>query len=187
MPNIQITIIDVSAPQKIATAKGGYNAIEVAYKKDGKVEGKKILDFVNKEIWKKVQQMKVGETYDIELVKDKNDYWQWNGITPGGSGESAQGSAPSEGVSSGSSAASRPTSGRVTGSNYETPEERARRQVLIVRQSSLTAALNLLFHNQPKTEVDPLVALAMADEITKWVFKTDATAAVKDMQDDVPI
>lgn len=62
-----------------------------------------------------------------------------------------------------------PTTGttKVAGSNYETKEERAARQRLIVRQSSLTAALAFLggkpgeIHN----------VLKVADEFCNWVFE----------------
>ena len=183
MAQISIEVINVSAPVFTKTARGGYNFIEVAYKKDGKVEGKKIMDFVSKDVFNALRDsVKPGDVLTVSMEKDAKDYWQWTGISASGAAssgvvEGANATAPASG-------STRSGTGRVTGSNYETPEERARRQVLIVRQSSLTAALHLEMHNQVKAQVDPEVVLDLAEAFTKWVFKTDPMQAVAAMKDD---
>ena len=187
---IQISVIDVSAPYKITTAKGGYNVIEVAFKQDGKVAGKKILDFVDKAMFAQVGKMKAGEVYNVEIEKDAKDYWQWKGVTGGTatvSGEAVTGSVASTAATPGSPATSGRPSGRVTGSNYETPEERARKQVLIVRQSSLTAALTLLLHNNPKAPVSQDQVTEFANVFVDYVFLVDPVKELINMKDDIPV
>lgn len=77
------------------------------------------------------------------------------------------------------------------GSTYATAEERAKTQVYIVKQSSLTAALK--YHeaigNKKFTEQD---AMRLAQEFTDWVMDTEPKAAVfsgsgfNDMTSDIP-
>ena len=59
---------------------------------------------------------------------------------------------------------------KVVGSNYETKEERAARQRLIVRQSSVTAAIGIMGLGAGEAgELNEV--LDMADTITNWVFE----------------
>lgn len=59
---------------------------------------------------------------------------------------------------------------KVAGSNYETKEERAARQRLIVRQSSVTAAIGIMGLGAGEAgELNEV--LDMADTITNWVFE----------------
>lgn len=53
-----------------------------------------------------------------------------------------------------------PTSGKVTGSNYETPDEREWNRVRIVRQSTLAQAVNVLKTDKTVPNVDEVLALA---------------------------
>jgi ABC-type tungstate transport system permease subunit len=80
-------------------------------------------------------------------------------------------------------------------STYETPEERAARQVLIVRQSSLGHALEYTATNKIKDEAE---VLALANRFSDWVFQKEGINAVAksvlevsagffgDMEDDLP-
>lgn len=180
----EISVLSVSAPQFVKTAKGGYNTLEVAYKKDGKIEGKKLVDFAAPEVYKAALALTPGVVAVVTAEKqlnqrDQKEYWQWVQLSLGGA-------APAE-----SSAASKPV-GRVTGSNYETPEERARKQVYIVRQSSLTTAISYfeLLKAKPETKA----VLELAREFEEYVFgdgkvaRTEApVGSFDDMEDDIPL
>jgi hypothetical protein len=68
--------------------------------------------------------------------------------------------------------------GRVTGSNYETPEERAKRQVLIVRQSSIGTAVEALkLTGRVPEKIEEIFDLAK--EIEKYVWKDFSKVAKK--------
>src|SRR2546429_2230137 len=143
----QIEVLSVTGPIKNQKGQKSWNVFEVAYKKDGKIEGKKILDFGNPEVYKLVGQAKQGEVYTVTSEKI-NDFWNWTGFTKSepGTAQAPQASAPSpaessKGTKTPEGRTNSGSSGRVTGSNYETPEERARKQRFIIRQSSLTTAL----------------------------------------------
>lgn len=60
--------------------------------------------------------------------------------------------------------------GKVTGSNYETTEERELNRSRIVRQSSIGYALTLLTHNNPKGTVEVPAVLALAEQLHDWVY-----------------
>lgn len=141
----------------------------------GKGEKKQFLvSFKNPEVFKKVQEL-VGQTVDVENVKE-GDFWTWKSITVGSATNAISGSPASAATT------------RVTGSNYETKEERAARQVLIVRQSSLSAAVETL--SVGAKAVDPDKVLELAQRYTDWVFTTnsnsEAAQPFADMKDDIP-
>src|SRR3990167_1377121 len=79
-----IDVIDVGNEQFVKNARGGYNTIEVSYKDNGKVFGKKLVDFVNKEMYAFVKSLVKGNKAEVVLEKetgnDGRDYWQWKQI-----------------------------------------------------------------------------------------------------------
>lgn len=130
--NITILSIDIKT---IPTAKGSYQTAEVAYKNNtyqGKVEGKKIMSFgASANTFKVLATAASGDSFNVEVVKNDKGYNDWVSLTKGGV-DAAPAAKPA---------------GTVNGvtipmkSNYETSEERAQRQVYIIKQSSLTSAI----------------------------------------------
>lgn len=106
------------------TKEKNYFYIPVKYQNGDKVEERKIFSFAEV-AYKAMKEAKVDDIYDVRLVKDKNGYWAWDAVVK----------------SDGSAVAPASTSASTRGGSWETPEERARRQVLIVRQSSLAQAV----------------------------------------------
>lgn len=175
---MQIQIIDVGTPNTHAAKNGrSYQSIEVTYKgNDGKVSSKKLMSFSNPNVFKTISGLTKGASIDVVTTKDDAGYWQWTGINDGSSPAPAQ------------AASSTPATTRVTGSNYETAEERAARQRLIVRQSSLSASVSIL--TVGAKAVDKESVKSLAQELTDWVFETKSVAQIDtditDMQDDIP-
>lgn len=172
----QITIINAEN-KYITTAKGGYNMIELAYKKDGKVTARKIMDFTNKAVYNAFKDANNGDVFDVTEKKNDKDYWEFATATKS-TGEATQSSGFV--ASTGSTQAS---SGRVGSavpkSNYETSEERAARQVMIVRQSSLSNAVALLTLNGDK-KTSPEQVISVARQFESYVLGTDVVeSAVK--------
>ena len=150
---MQITIIDVS--QNTLASKTGktFEQLEVAYKNDqGQTQSKKLVSFSNPEVFKVAKTWEKGAVVDIKAIKnEKTGYWDWIGF--------GQGDAPVA-TTTGSTA---PT--RVTGSTYETKEERAARQILIVRQSSISSAVELLGPGKSVADI-----IATAKQFEEYVF-----------------
>ena len=144
-----ITILSVSK-ETVPTSKGSYEKLEIAYKgDDGQVKGKKLMSFGDSaNAFKALKSATPGQYYDV--VSEKiGDYWVWTKAELSDGSNNAS-KAPVE--------APKATSGKVLGSNYETPEERAKKQVYIVRQSSITAALSFL--NNKAKSVSEVVQVA---------------------------
>ena len=73
-------------------------------------------------------------------------------------------------------------------STYETPEERAKKQVYIVRQSSIANAIQfyaLVNVEDVTNSVENI--LATAKQFEHYVFSTDPVQELIDMEDDIPL
>ena len=152
--NIEVVRVEIES-------KGKYQAASVIYKgQDGKVDNKKLVSFANKEVFKTFSQAQPGDMFEVGLEKDTNGYWQWTSASAVGKNVG--------GASSG------PTSvGRASPkSTYETPEERAVKQVYIVRQSSISNAVALLKDAKRQVSADEVIATAR--EFEKYVFEQES-------------
>ena len=170
-----INIVDVGAPNTHAAKNGrSYQSIEVTYKNDqGQVANKKLMSFSNPSVFNHIKGLAKGDSLNVQTEKDANGYWQWIGLGGGDSISETKQATPA-------------TGGRVTGSNYETKEERAARQILIVRQSSLSSAVELVAatSTEPST-VDNVIAIAKQFEA--YVFsKSTGIDAINELVDDIP-
>jgi hypothetical protein len=181
---MEIQIIDVGTPNTHAAKNGrSYQSLEVTYKgSDGKVSAKKLMSFSNPSVFKAISALSKGATVDVVTQKDDAGYWQWTGINNGQA-------APQ--TTQGASTPATSTTTRVTGSTYETPEERKVKQRLIVRQSSLSNAIDVLSIGA-KT-LDKEAVKSLAEEFASWVYKEDDQVSVAkldgdlaDMEDDIP-
>lgn len=126
------------------TAKGSYQTADVAFKNltfQGKVEGKKVMSFgATKDSFGVLATAQPNEIYDVNVVKNDKGYNDWVGMTKGDatSGATQQAAPTTTGYAPTGNAPAARTS------TYETPEERAKKQVYIVRQSSVSSALTAL-------------------------------------------
>ena len=179
--NFDIEIINVQATSK-PTAKGSYTMLDVAFKRldTGKIEGKKIMSFTIKEVFNALSKATQGNQFTVTTKKnEETTYWDWVAVAPLGSGSSAPEAKPATaGFSS-------------PKSNYETAEERAARQILIVRQSSLSNSIELLKNEKKPPTVEDV--LRTADIFSNWVFqknvnlsKAEPAPDFSDMEDDIP-
>lgn len=183
---INIEVISVGAPQTIPTKNGkSYQAIEVAYKKDDKIEGKKIMSFTNPAVFKAVQGLSQGDFITVTTEKNEAGYWQWEGVSKEDA-SAAPTAAPSAAATGGGTTKS-------TGTSWETKEERAAKQIMIVRQSSISSAVALANAvGDKKSSPDSIIRVAQ--EFEAYVMDTSPPAAAKsamddmlDMDDDVPM
>jgi len=163
---LQIQIIATTQETK-PTAKGSYTQLEVTYKNltyQGKVESKKVMSFgAGASAFNTLKDAQAGSQWEVTVVKNAQGYNDWTAVV------AASGAAPAANVP-----ASAPT-GLSTGkaqlgpkSTYETPEERAQRQILIVRQSSVSAAVSTL--SVGAKAVKPADVIAVAKEYEAYVF-----------------
>lgn len=166
---MEIQILSVTI-EKVPTAKGSYEKAAVAYKDDkGKVTGKNIVSFVYPKVWGTISQAQAGERYDVTNEK-VGDNWNWTSITKLGEGEVASTPAPKAGTP--------------VKSTYETPEERAQKQIYIVRQSSIANAIEYAGKVKAVKGVDELLDLAKKFE--NYVFDKGELPPLAEVEDDFP-
>ncbi len=130
---IQILSVDISS--KTSKAGKPYQNAEVAYKNfdSGKVESKNIAQY--SKIFKLVAESQPGQTAEIGVIKNDGGYWEWDSFKRVVMTEQEKAAPIQDQKAQVVSAAK---------STYETPEERAKKQVYIVKQSSLSVAKDLL-------------------------------------------
>lgn len=158
--------------EQIVKGKSRYSKAAVAYSFNGEARTQNIMSFVNPDVFKKVQEM-VGQTVEVSLTKNSAGYNEWAAITnvddikerPTQDFATVATTAPV-----GLAAAAT----RVTGSNYETPTERAQKQVYIVKQSSITAAIGVA--NLNKEKATPEEIIESARKFVNYVFDTPQEA-----------
>jgi hypothetical protein len=187
MSTVTITLlktVDISKPN----ASKKYEQMIVTHQEHGKdkPDGKKIFDFTTpKEVWDTLKTAAAGSTWEVDRQKDAKEgkYWEWKAIRPVDPSQTA--TSPATPTSSGvaqaapSVAASGSTTARV--GNWETPEERAKKQVYIIRQSSVSSAIEFLkLQGGAAIELDDVIANARA--IEKYVLGT----GIADLTDDFP-
>ena len=153
--NITLVNVDVTTP-----AGKKYQQAEVVFKDDtGRVNTKKVMSFANPAVFAAIKDAKSGEQFTITQEKNDRGYWEWTSAKPG-AGEAKASAAPAR------QAAPAPASGR----DFETKEERAQRQRLIVRQSSLSNAISMLTPGS-KQAIAVADVIAVAEQLNEWVFK----------------
>ena len=165
MPIIKIQEVTVETVQK---GKNKYQIANVVCTDNGKNKTQKIFSFANPAVFDVVKDAKAGEEYDVKLTKDDKGYWNWASLAPAGD-------APKE--------APKAAGGKVVGSNYETPEERKLRQLLIVKQSSIANALEFVKMSQADG-ITIKGVLDVAQEFVDYVYGTNET--LEEMDSDIP-
>lgn len=169
---MQVRITGVSV-EVIKPGPKGYSKATVQYTFRGEPRSQNLMSFANPAVFKTVSEWENNlPTDEVEVTVGKNDkgYNEWRAVSA-----LSAGSSPATSNATGTVA----NSTRVSGSNYETKEERAARQVLIVKQSSLSSAVEAL---GPKKDAKEYIAVAQ--EFTDWVFNNEPKQ--EDDHDDIP-
>jgi hypothetical protein len=169
-----IEIVSVEREDRPSSnGKGTYGMLTVAYKSNGKIAEKKIMSFTNPAVFKGLEGLQKGDTIDVTSVKnEKTGYWDWTALNEGG-GTPVANTQPA-------------TATRVSGSNYETKEERAVKQRYIVRQSSISNAIDSLSIGA-KSALSAKDVIALAKEYEEYVFsEKEGVDAIIDLDNDIP-
>lgn len=152
---MQIKIVSVGSPEMKQGPKAKYSVFKLEYSSDGQLRNRNIMSFA-KEVYGVLKSAEPGSVWDI-VTKKNGEFWDWVSATPVGAGSGTQ-------LGAGGVQTTAPTGSG--GYSRESAEERAQRQVLIVRQSCLSSAVNAL-GNQI---ADPQRYIDFAKEFEKYVF-----------------
>ena len=183
--SISIQVLSTSVETK-PTQKGSYQQLEVAYKNltFGKVESKKLMSFgAGADVFKVMATATAASVWDIEVVKNDKGFNDWVKATKGTAVSSVVDQPTKANVSSPAA----------TKGGWETPEERAKKQIYIVRQSSISAAVNALSVGV-KSPPKAVEVIEYARELEEYVFSTASTSevvrqdvgSIEDLSEDVP-
>ena len=183
---MQVNVVDVSSLNTHAAKNGRqYQSIEIMYKNDaGQAQNKKLMSFANPAVFKAAQTWSKGDVIHVSTEKDQNGYWQWTAVGDANTTTDKRDDGTAQGsTQAASSTSSAPT--RVSGSNYETKDERAARQVMIVRQSSLSNAVATLAIEGSKATANDVISLAKLYE--GYVLGQQAeVSSIDDLASDIP-
>lgn len=150
-----------------------YKVADVIYTWNGNNRKQRVMSFANPDVFKTISGISTPASVEVEVTKNAKGYDEWAKVVVlTGSNSAPAASAPK-------------ASGKVLGSNYETAEERAKRQLMIVRQSSIANALT--YHD--KDDVRPSIAdvLETAQQFVDFVYGTDeALETLERMPSDIP-
>lgn len=163
--------------------KGNYTELTVDFRNlvTDKVGSRKILSFKFPDVFAALKDAQPDSEWTVNDVKNQESgYFDWVGIKPGV--EVGSESVPTT-SSTGGSQPPRAKSPTAPQREWEDREERARRQVLIVRQNALSNAVTLMGVGAKESDV-----LRIAETFFDWSFriKDDAVSAYLSEADDVP-
>ncbi len=181
--DFNITVVQTAL--KNGTTKTGkpYKFYEVAFRNntfEGKLDEVKINQY--SKVFKDVAEMQSGETYDVVKEKDESGYYQWLVVkrqAPGTVNAALGTMVAKPGMEAKAAGFTSPKS------TYETPEERAKKQVYIVKQSSISNAIELL---SVGAKVPPSAesVLELAQKFTDFVF-TEKKTDLFDLPNDIEV
>lgn len=159
---MRVKILDVNI-ENVVKGKSRYSKASVAYSFNGEARTQNIMSFANPDVFKKVQEL-VGQETEVTLTKNAAGYNEWSAVGDVGSSAASSEAPAAVGLAAAAT--------RVTGSNYETPAERAIKQVYIVKQSSISNAIALCAATNADSSVENI--LALAQQFVDFVFATPA-------------
>lgn len=163
--------VDISKPN----ASKSYKQMVVTHTDGKDTTGKKIFDFSTpKHVWDTLAAAKDGDCFTITREKDAKEgkYWEWKDIAAA-TGEVA---APTPSPTTVTASTPAATPARV--GSWETPEERGKKQVYIVRQSSINAAIETLKSTGKPFGTDAVKNLA--GQYEAYVFSDGVAGMVDD-------
>ena len=179
------TVISISLETQVKKQAGGsYAGWELVYKSsDGDVRtiAKPVqgLKF-NAALRNQLGDLAQGDQFTLEQEKNAAGFYDVKAVTKGWS-DGVQAPTASKEVAGKASA---PSSNNYASRDFEGKEERQARQRLIVRQSSLSAAVAI--STVGAKTVDKEAVKKLANELTNWVFEKDYTGDIQDIEDDFP-
>lgn len=161
---MRVKIVNINI--ETVAGKKNYRKATVIYSFNGQARTQNVMDFANPAVFKQLAEWdNTGlptEEVEVEVGKNSGGFNEWRSI---GNAPASDGPTQPTGPS-----VSAPKAGSFvsTGRDFETREERAARQVLIVKQSSLAQAVEFLGPQSTGTTEEEV--LETAQRFADWVF-----------------
>lgn len=166
----QFTIREVTV-DTVTKGRNSYQQANVLYVTNkGENKEKKVMSFSNPKVFAVASKAQPNETYEVTYVEG-DQYYNWATMERVSANASNSQAAPA-------------AKGGTYVDTRETPDERAQRQLMIVRQSSLGHAIEVAKHNSPGMTIDEEVVLDLAQKFVDFVYGTEET--LESMDSDIP-
>lgn len=171
---MKLSIISVNVTSKTSKAGKPFQNAEVIYKNldSNKVENKNITQYST--VFKAVADAQSGQVFDAKAEKDDAGFWQWTQFVRQ-TGEAAQAAVAN-------TAAAAPAKG----GTWETPEERAKKQTYIIKQSSISSAIAMLTPGA-KASLSVEQVVAVAQQLTDFVLGLDQRVDLFEDKNDLEV
>jgi hypothetical protein len=165
----QVTIQGVTV-ETVTKGRNSYQVANVVYTNSrGENKEKKIMSFSNPAVFAIAQKLQAGNV--VEVALGDPPYYNWVAIAQTGvDAPSGVKAAPAAG-------------GKVVGSTYETAEERKIKQLYIIKQSSISNAIDYLKHD-PDNRFSISDVIDTAQAFVDYVYGTELS--LTDMPNDTP-
>lgn len=146
----KITVLRVTKTEQ-SGKYGPYPVVDLAYKtEDDKTKGMKIFGFgPQKEVAAVAGSAQQGDVLEAVFHQNAKGFWEFTSLK--NTGEKQATDSPKVGLGAAVG---------VSRGNWETPEERQARQVMIVRQSSLSTAVAYTEAQKVKTDFAGIIQIA---------------------------
>ena len=154
--SFQVTIKEITT-EKVVKGKARWEVANVVYDYKGENRTQKVVSFANPAVFEILKTLKEGDFVTVEATKNDAGYSQWAKVELASAEDAASPAAPR-------------APGKVVGSNYETPQERADNRVRIVRQSALNYAIATLSSGGQVVSEDAVYSVAQ--RYFDWVYAT---------------
>jgi hypothetical protein len=168
-----MSVIQVEVSTRPGKTPGtSFQQAEVAFKRfdTGKLESKKLMNFSQPHVFKAMVEARPGDVFMVNTAKnEKSGYWDWIDVKRDYLPDGKVPEMPVQQVQAATQAPVKKEGYATPKSTYETPEERAKKQVYIVKQSSISNAISLLSVGA-KTPPSSETILKLAQEFTDFVF-----------------
>ncbi len=176
-----IEVLSVTPETKVGKTGKPYKTLQVAFKNltfGNKIEGKSLMGFgAQAAAADALAAAAPGSRFEITVTKNASGFNDWTGAVPAAA-DAAPAAQPARAFTPGAQSAANPR-------GFPTEEERAKTQVYIVRQSSITnatAALSVGAKNPPTAEA----VIERAKQYEAYVFGQGDAAGPSSEFDDVP-
>lgn len=158
-----VTIQDVT----VSEVKNGRNAYQIANvvytAANGENKEKKVMSFANPAVFSVVSKASSGSQFNVGY-KEGDQYYNWVSIEAVGDSVAPKATPMSPGA-------------KQVVSTYETADERKIKQLYIIRQSSISNALEFYKLNSPKGGISRDDVLNTAQEFVDFVYGTEENLA----------
>jgi hypothetical protein len=145
--------------ENVVKGKSRYTIAHVTYTVNGSNKTYRAMSFANPEVFGAVQKFTQGQELEVTITKNDAGYDNWAKVVV----------ASQDAPVAATAASGAPSSGKVLGNQYETRDERNTRQLHIVRQSSISNAVNILTPGS-KAALDVDKVLEVAQQLVDFVY-----------------